>query len=160
MKEFVRKIKTVQKCHIRLSIKMSQTQKEKRYMKKEIIIIILIIFTITVLHIITQKTSGDFFESISEDLTNLEDKILSENPQKEELEKMIEELQDKWKSKYDIHACFIEHDELEKVSTQLISISADIKVQKYDRCVDEIEKCKFILKHIQDKDALKIVNIF
>ena len=129
-------------------------------MKKEIIIIIFIISLITILHIFTQNESGDFFESISEDLTNLEDRILSEQPQKEELEKMIDELEDKWRSKYEIHACFIEHDELEKVSTQLVSISADIRVQDYGKSVDEIEKCKFILKHIQDKDSLKIVNIF
>lgn len=129
-------------------------------MKKEIIIIISIIVLITVLHIITQKESGDFFESISEDLTNLEDEILSGQATKEELEKSINEIEDKWKSRYDIHACFIEHDELEKVSTQLISISANIKVQKYYKSVDEIDKCKFILRHIQDKDALKIVNIF
>lgn len=129
-------------------------------MKKEIIIIISIVVLITTLHAITQKASGDFFESISEDLTNLEEDILSGQTPKEELEKTINEIQDKWKSKYDIHACFIEHDELEKISTELISISADIKVQNYDRSIDEIDKCKFILKHIQDKDALKIVNIF
>ena len=129
-------------------------------MKKEIIIIIFIITAITILHIITQNASGNFFESVSEDLTTIEDKILSEQPKKEELEKMIEDLENKWRSKYGIHACFIEHDELEKVSTQLVSISADIKTKNYERSVDEIEKCKFILKHIQDKDALKIVNIF
>lgn len=129
-------------------------------MKKEIIIIFFIITLITVSHIITQNVSGDFFESISEDLTNLENKILSEQSQNDEFEKMITELQDKWNSKYDIYACFIEHDELEKVNTQLVSISADIKVQDYGKSIDEIEKCKFILKHIQDKDSLKIVNIF
>lgn len=129
-------------------------------MKKEIIIIILIIVLITILHVITQKTSGDFFEDISEDLTNLEDEILAGQTSNEELENKINEIYDKWRTRYDIHACFIEHDELEKVSTQLISISADIKVKNYDRSVDEIDKCKFILKHIQDKDALKIVNIF
>ena len=129
-------------------------------MKKEIIIIISIVVLITTLHAITQKTSGDFFESISEDLTNLEEDILSGQRSKDELEKTISEIHDKWKTKYDIHACFIEHDELEKVSTQIFSISADIKVQNYDRSIDEIDKCKFILKHIQDKDALKIVNIF
>ena len=135
-------------------------QQGGKTMKKEIFIIFFIIVLITVSHIITQNESGDFFESISEDLTNLENAITEEQTPKEELEKMIYQLHKKWNSKYGIHACFIEHDELEKVSTQLVSISADIKVQNYDRSVDEIERCKFILRHIQDKDALKIVNIF
>ena len=128
-------------------------------MKKEIIIIVFIIAVITTLHIITQKWSGDFFESISEELTELEDKIVDENVNDEEINKMVDEVQDKWRAKYDILACFIEHDELEKVSTQLISISANIRIKNYDRSVDEIEKCKFILKHIEEKDSLKFVNI-
>ena len=60
----------------------------------------------------------------------------------------------------DFFACFIEHDELEKVHTQLISIDANLKVEDYDKSIDEIEKCKFILKHIEEKDSLTIVNIF
>jgi len=129
-------------------------------MKKEIFIIVFIILLIVIFHIVTQKNTESFFESISDDLSNLEDTVLSENFEKDQLEKDINELQDKWKSKYDFFACFIEHDELEKVHTQLISIDANLKVEDYDKSIDEIEKCKFILKHIEEKDSLKIVNIF
>ena len=109
-------------------------------MKKEIIIILFIIVAITVLHIITQTSSSNFFESISEELTSLEDKIVDDNVDDTETNKIIDELQDKWREKYDLYACFIEHDELEKVSTQLISISANLRIKNYDRSVDEIEK--------------------
>lgn len=133
-------------------------------MKKEIIIIFSIIVLIIVLHIATQKYTEYFFDGISSTLSDLEESIKNRdnnnNFQKQDAEKTIDELQDKWNSKYDLLACFVEHDELEKVHTKLISIDADISVEDYKRCVDEIENCLFLLKHIENKDALKIINVF
>ena len=133
-------------------------------LKKEIIIICGIIISIIVLHIISQKYTENFFEEISATLSNLEEMLRNngenDDSQKQEAEKRIDELQDKWKSKYGLLACFIEHDELEKVHTKLISIDANISVNDYDRTIDEIETCLFLLKHIENKDALKVINIF
>ncbi|MCR5146294.1 MAG: DUF4363 family protein, partial [Clostridia bacterium] len=95
-----------------------------------------------------------------EDLKAMESKILEKNYNKEELQDDIKKINDRWKKKYDLFAIYIEHDELEKVQTQLISIDANIKVEGYDRAVDEIEKCDFILTHIENKDSFKIINIF
>ena len=129
-------------------------------MKKEIIIIITIIITIIIAHAISQNYVLKFFKSISDDLDIIQEKIMSEEYEQEGLKKDINSIQKKWNEKYDIFACFVEHDELEKVQTQLISIEANIKVEDYDKSVDEIERCKFILKHIEEKDSFKIVNIF
>ena len=76
------------------------------------------------------------------------------------MENNIENIEENWKSKYDVLAYYIEHDELEKVEIQLTSINANIKVNDYDKSIEELEKCKFILEHIKDKDSLKLVNIF
>lgn len=128
-------------------------------MKKEIFIICIIIVFITVLHIVTQKYTENFFDDISSNLDKIQESILSQN-NTNELGKDIDELQKKWVSKFNLFACFIEHDELEKVQTALISIDANYKVKEYNKCIDEIEKCKFILEHIENKDSLKIVNVF
>lgn len=129
-------------------------------LKKELIIIIVIIITIVIAHIVSQTYTEKFFDEIEDDLSALEENLLKPESNSEELEDDIQDMQNKWKSKYDSFACFVEHDELEKVQTQLISISANIKVKDYKKSVDEIEKCKFILQHIKDKDSFKIVNIF
>ena len=129
-------------------------------MKKEMLIVVGIISIIILAHVISQNCVEVFFESISDDLDNIENKIINETFVKEELENDIKVTQNKWKSKYDFFACFIEHDELEKVQTQFISIRANIHVDAFDTSVDEIEKCQFIIKHIEEKDSLKIVNIF
>lgn len=133
-------------------------------MKKEIFIICGIIILIVVLHIVSQKYTENFFEELSNTLSNLEETIKdadnNENFQKEDAERTIDQLQDRWKEKYDLLACFIEHDELEKVHTMLISIDANISVDDYNRTVDDIENCLFLLKHIENKDALKVINVF
>lgn len=129
-------------------------------MKKELIIIGIIIIVIITAHAVTQIYTQNFFDMVSKDLDNIEEKIFSQNFNQDEINDEIQNVKNKWRKKYDYFACFVEHDELEKVETQLISITTNAKVEDYDKCVDEIEKCKFIIKHIEDKDSLKIVNIF
>ena len=128
-------------------------------MKKEIIISVIIIIFIIFFHASTQVYTQNFFNSISDDLNNIEKKFFSENINEDELESDIDSITNKWKEKYDYFACFIEHDELEKVQTQLISIKSNIKTEDYGKAIDETERCKFILKHIEEKDSLKVVNI-
>lgn len=129
-------------------------------MKKEIIIVVIIVILIFAGHILTQNYTKVFFDDISTELEKIEEKIYKDDIENSNLDKEIEHIQEKWKSKYDILAYFIEHDELEKVETQLIAINANIRVKDYDKSIEELEKCKFILEHIKDKDSLKLVNIF
>lgn len=129
-------------------------------MKKEIIIVIIIVILIFIGHIVTQNYTRNFFDNISMSLGKIEEKIDNDNIEEQDLKQELEDIQEKWNKKYDILAYYIEHDELEKVETQLIAINANIKVQDYDKTIEELEKCKFILEHIKDKDSLKLVNIF
>lgn len=129
-------------------------------MKKEIYIVILIIILIITGHICTQIYTKNFFDNISVQLDNIMEKIINDNSELSDLESEIEGIEDKWNEKYDLLAYYIEHDELEKVETQLISAKANIKIKDYDKCYEELEKCKFVLEHIKDKDSLKLVNIF
>lgn len=129
-------------------------------MKKEIIIVVIIVILIIIGHITTQNYTKKFFENISISLEKIEEKIDNDNIEEQNLKNELDDIQEKWNEKYDILAYYIEHDELEKVETQLISMNANIKVQDYDKTIEELEKCKFILEHIKDKDSLKLVNIF
>lgn len=129
-------------------------------MKKELIIVIVIIVLIIIGHICTQNYTKNFFDSLLGELKNIENQILVDNINGEDLKKDIDNLQEKWESKYDVLAYYIEHDELEKVETQLIAVKANIEVEEYEKAVEEVQRCMFILEHIKDKDALKLVNIF
>ena len=72
----------------------------------------------------------------------------------------IKEIEDLWNESQEKLAYYIEHDELEKVETQIFTMSGFNEIEKYDEIVPELEKCVFILEHIQDKTKINIKNIF
>ncbi len=129
-------------------------------MKKELIIIFGIIICIVTIHILSQRYVERYFDNIIDGVSNIENKVLKEKFDKDELEAEIDEVIGKWKDKYDLLACFLEHDELEKVDNQFVAIKANVIAEKYEESVEELEKCKFVLKNIEEKDSLKVVNIF
>ena len=79
----------------------------------------------------------------------------------EKIKKEIREYEEKnGKMPKEKLAYYIEHDELEKVETQIYAIKGFCEVEKYDEILPEAEKCSFILKHIEEKTKLSVKNIF
>ena len=126
-------------------------------MYKETIIIIIIIILIILGDIITQKYTEKTVSEISIGLYELKDHI-SQN--KEEKYKKIENIEEKWDKKSETLAYYIEHDELEKVNTEIAKIKADIETNNEKIAIENLERCIFVLEHIKDKNLIKIVNIF
>ena len=77
-----------------------------------------------------------------------------------EIESKISNLENTWNEFQEKLAYYIEHDELEKVETQIYAIKGFYEVEKYDEILPESEKCSFILKHIEEKTKLSVKNIF
>ena len=129
-------------------------------MYKELIIIIIIILLVIVGNIITQNNTNKTFETMSKELSTLKNEISNENVNKVEAQNYIKKISDTWDEKLETLAYYIEHDELEKVTTELTKSKADVETENYDFAVENLDNCIFILEHIKDKSALKIVNIF
>ncbi len=129
-------------------------------MLKETVITILIISLIVIGNIITQNNTNQTVEEISIQLDSLRSNIIEERVIQEEVSKQIQEIENNWNAKYEKLAYYIEHDELEKVGTEFAKLKADIETKEYATAVENLDNCKFILQHIQEKTALKIVNIF
>jgi len=127
-------------------------------MYKEIIIIIVVISLIVGLDIITNNYTKQALEIIIYELNVLREYILSEN--KEKAEKQMQIVKEKWEDRYKILAFYIEHDELEKVETELTKLSADINVEEYKHCISELDTTIFILEHIQEKEEFHLRSIF
>ena len=124
----------------------------QRAMKKELIICLVIIIGDIWLQNYTSKT----LDTIS---TNLEELKETLNDNKFSKEKVIQ-VNNEWDKKFNILTCFLEHDELEKVKTQLVVITAGIDVEDTEYVYEEIDKAVYILEHIKDKNSLKLDNVF
>lgn len=111
-------------------------------------------------NIITQNNTNKVVEEMSSNLFELKQEIEKEEVNKEGAKQKMEKVEKVWSEKYETMAYYIEHDELEKVETELTKLKADIDVQEHGTAVENLETCTFILEHIKDKNALKIVNLF
>lgn len=131
-------------------------------MKKELIICILIIIFIIIGNVVTQNYTKESVARMNEKLdvlkaASLDAQVGEKNP---ELASKVDEIENEWNAYQEKLAYYIEHDELEKVESQIYTIKGFSEVEKYDEIIPELEKCTFILEHIQDKTKINIKNIF
>lgn len=127
-------------------------------MNKEIIIVVIVIIVVVGLDIITNKYTKKTLEILYSELNILKKYLLNESQEK--AEKQIKRVKQKWRERYKVLAFYIEHDELEKVETEMVKLEANIEVEEVKDCISEIETIIFILAHIRDKEKIQIESIF
>ena len=126
-------------------------------MYKEFIIIIIVIISVVGGDIITNRYTKETLKVLKNDLNILREYILDED--KEKSEKQMKKIRQEWEERYKVLAFYIEHDELEKVKTEIVKLESDIEVEEFKNCVSEIETIIFILEHIQEKEEVHLRSI-
>lgn len=131
-------------------------------MQKEVIVCIFIIVLIIVGNVVTQNYTVESVESLADQLSDLKSDIFKEeeNIERDSIKDKIKQIEDNWESRHDKLAYYIEHDELEKVETNLTSLGSFIEANENSEAVSELDKSIFVLKHIEDKYAFNLQNIF
>ena len=131
-------------------------------MIKELIISVIIVVLIFVGNAITENYTKESIDETKQSLSILRDEIIKNedeidiNIAKEKIDKILEQ----WDLRYEKLAYYIEHDELEKVKTELTGLRGYIEKEEYSEAVPELDKSVYILEHIKDKTALNLKNIF
>jgi len=131
-------------------------------MYKEFIISFIIIVFVIILNIYTENYTKESVSLITDNLEKLKTSINEENnvENNEEIKKQIDFIIEEWDNRNDILAYYIEHNELEKVKTEMVSLKANIEEGEPEKGIMDLNKCIFILDHIKEKTALQIKNIF
>ena len=129
-------------------------------MKKGVIICIVVVIFVIIGNIITQNYTRKSVETINAKLIELKEKLSKVNKDEEGLKEAVKYIKEDWDEKQEKLAFYIEHDELEKVETQIHLLSGEVEAKLYEYAVPETDKCMFILEHIKDKTALNVKNIF
>lgn len=134
-------------------------------MKKEMRICIFVVIIIVLGNIITQRYTKISVETLSNDLEEL--KIDLDNKlnnigkkTKEEISEEVNIITEEWELRHDKLAYYIEHNELEKVEDNLTGLDSLTETEEYADAIKELDRCVFILKHIQEKYAFNLENIF
>ena len=133
-------------------------------MKKEMIICIFIVIVIVIANIVTQnyttKTVGELNSKLEALETEITDIGENEDIAKDSVKNKIEEVEKYWEDVHSKLAYYIEHDELEKVETDIVGINSSIETNNYEQVLSKIDESKFILRHIEDKYAFTLENVF
>lgn len=128
-------------------------------MYKEVIITIMIVVLIFCVDTLTNRYTVEATRNLSNDLAMIREELKDES-NTQEIGAKIDEIFSKWKQYYNVLAYYIEHDELEKVETELTMLKAYEESKKYDECVNTIDTTIFILNHIEDKEKFMLRSIF
>ena len=126
-------------------------------MFKEIVISTIIVISIICLDFVTQNYTKESIEQTSEMLTDLKDKLnKGENNISDNLNKIIIS----WDERRNKLAYYIEHDELEKVDTNLTNLKSYIEVSDFYMAISSIDETEYILDHIKQKNSFSLENVF
>lgn len=128
-------------------------------MKKEIIICIVVIVSVIVLNTVTGNYTKNSVESVIADLNIVKEEI-NENKVQEKVSETVTKVKDNWDNKYKILAYYLEHDELEKVTVYLVGLDSNVNSEEYGEAMVELDKCIYILEHLEDKYSFNLRNIF
>ena len=127
-------------------------------MYKEMIISIILAILIFVGDFITQKYTDNSISSFNEELQNLKNTLIERNQEKANEE--IENAEKKWTDIQNVMSYYIEHNELEKVETNLAEAKSLTKSGDFVFAITAIDKTDSVLEHINEKYTFSLENIF
>ena len=129
-------------------------------MHKELIISIVIIVIIVIGNVVTQSYTKKSVEAISSDLNSLRQELNVDDVNQEIAKKHLDEIEKKWDNMQEKMAYYIEHDELEKVKTNLTELKSHTETEEYEEPINDLDKSVFVLEHIEEKSEFNLKNIF
>lgn len=129
-------------------------------MYKETIICIIIATLIIIGDVITGNYTKSSVEETSKTLLELREEITKEAVNNEEAKKKTNEIHEQWDKRHNKLAYYIEHDELEKVETNLTALRSFIETEEYNEAASELDKSVFVLRHIEEKNKFNLQNVF
>ena len=128
-------------------------------MKREAIITLIIILLIIAGEWITQNYTNKKMSNLQDELYLLKEEIL-ENKEKEYLIEKTEKIYNNWEEENEVLSYYLEHNELEKVNTQIILIKGYLESDAPQDSIPDLEEGIYILEHIKEKEAFNLKNIF
>ena len=129
-------------------------------MYKEIWISITIVIIVSMADIVSNNYTKSSVKDMNESLNEIRYELEKNEKDENIIKDIMANINQKWINKNEKLSFYIEHDELEKVETELYSLNANVDTKDYEQAIEKIEKCKFILKHIENKEGLSLKNVF
>lgn len=132
-------------------------------MKKEIIISIIIIAIVAIADITTSKITDNNIIDMNNKLAKMKETIdtnKEDSNNNEEFLNQAKDIKNTWEKYNNILSYYIEHNELEKVGTEINSLYNYAECNETKEGLNSITRLEFILEHISEKYDLTLNNFF
>lgn len=131
-----------------------------KFLKEIISLICILIFVIGSNFFIENKTRK-IVDNIDINMNVIIKKFLEEDSyDKKEIEDMVEKFEEDWNDAEAKLSYFAEHNELEKVTTDVVILKTKIKMDEKEDAYEKMEEIKFKIEHIKNKQKFKLNNVF
>lgn len=132
-------------------------------MTKELVISAIIVVIIIVGDIFTTKYTNKSIETTTQSLYEIRSEMEKENEEEidaDKLKELIKNIRDDWNKRHKKLAIYIEHDELEKIETNLAGLNGYLDKEEYGDSMAQLDISVYVLEHIKNKTTLSLINIF
>lgn len=132
-------------------------------MTKELWISIIIVVVILIGDIFTTKYTNKSIETTTHSLSEIRKEMEKENKEDidaDKLKEQIKNIRDDWNKRHKKLAIYIEHDELEKIETDLAGLNGYLDKEEYGDSMAQLDISVYVLEHIKNKTVLSLINIF
>lgn len=129
-------------------------------MKKEIVISIIIVFLVVISDFFTSNITDNRINNMNYSLNKMKENIINNESRDNKLILEAENIKRKWEDDNNILSYYIEHEELEKVGTEISSLYNYVESNDINQALDSITRLEFILDHISKKYDFELNNFF
>ncbi len=129
-------------------------------MKKEIVISIIIVFLVVISDFFTSNITDNRINDMNYSLNKMKENIINNESRDNKLILEAENIKRKWEDDNNILSYYIEHEELEKVGTEISSLYNYVESNDINQALDSISRLEFILDHISKKYDFELNNFF
>ena len=132
-------------------------------MKKEIIISIIVIAVVIIADITTSKITDSKITDMNNKLAMMKETINGRGEDLESNEEILNQarnIKNTWEEYNNILSYYVEHEELEKVGTEINCLYNYAKCNDQKESLDSITRLEFILEHISQKHDFTLNNFF
>lgn len=131
-----------------------------RFLKEILALLFIIIFIIGTdifFSRIVEKSVGE----IDDELNIIIEQISKEEKfEKIDILEKVEKFEHNWNKIEEKLSYFVEHNELEKVTEDIVIMKANVNMEEREDAYQKMEEIKFKIEHIKNKQKLKLNNIF
>ena len=122
--------------------------------KSELLLILIVLIFIITMQILTEKYTNKIVDLILYDSNIVFKELYSKNENGS-----INKLKEDWFNVENKLSYYIEHDELEKVTSNLVLLEENAKNKEYEQALSNGREFVYWLNHFKQKDELILKNI-